>query len=270
MNSAKRYFFEHLLVAAVMLLTVTGFWEIYVGEDAAPNAYQHLHLVTDFAWLFLMWYQLRLLSHSRHGDHRRVGLAVLVMGPLLVATTALLSVHSAHKGVVSGQGDALMVQNVTGTLELAFLIVLAFVMRRRRQLHGAFMMSTVVLFMGIALFFSLISFAPQFRITGPETFYRFRNAAIAGQGIALVAAFLLFVKDYRNGWPYLLAGLFFVPNEMLRSWLARNELIQPVTEFVGSMNQPLTFVGSFVVVLGLLAATGMLQARRKSVSAVPA
>jgi hypothetical protein len=213
MKSVKQYFFEHVLVAAVMLLTVTGFWEIYAGENAAPNAYQHLHVLTDFIWLFLMWYQLSLLGNRRHGDHRKVGLAVLVMGPLLVATTALL--------------------------------------------------------LGIALVFTLISWVPQFKIEGPETFHRFQDAAVTGQGICLVVGVLFVVKDFRNGWPYLLAGLFFVLNEVIRSWLARNQLIEPITEFVGSMNQPVTFVGSFAVLLGLLAATGMLKPRTSGASPTP-
>lgn len=97
MKSVKQYVLERVLIAAVMLLTVTGFWDIYLGENA-PNAYQHLHLVTDVIWLFLMWYQLSLLGSKRFGDHRRVGVAVMVMGPLLFATTALLSVTPLTRG----------------------------------------------------------------------------------------------------------------------------------------------------------------------------
>ena len=262
MTSTKQYLFEHLLIAATMLLTVLGFWNIYLGENAAPNPYHHLHIVTDFIWLFLLLYQLRLIRSKRYGDHRRVGLAVLVMGPLLFATTAMLSVYSAHKGLVSGEGDFLIVQNVGVTLELGLLILLAFVLRRRRKLHGAFISSTAILFMGIALFFTLISFVPRYRIEGPETFYRFANAGIASQATCLAVGVLFFVKDFRNGWPFLLAASFFVLNESIRSSLTRNKLIEPLTEFVGSMNQPFTFVGSFAVLLALMAATGILNARK--------
>jgi hypothetical protein len=262
MRRAKRYLIEHVLIAATMLLSVSGFWRIYLGDGAAPNAYHHLHVVTDFIWLFLLLYQLRLIGSKRYGDHKRAGMAVLVLGPLLFATTALLSVHSAHKGLVSGQGDFLIVQNVMVTLQLGSLILLAFVLRRRRTLHGAFLLSTAILFMGIALFFTLISFVPPFKIEGPETFYRFGTAAIAGQATCLVVGVLFFVQDFRNGWPFLLAGSFFVLNEWIRASLTRNKLIEPLTEFVGSMNQAFTFVGSFAMLLALLAATGMLKARK--------
>jgi hypothetical protein len=262
MKSVPKHLFEHLLIAATMLLSVLGFWNIYLGENAAPNPYHHLHVATDFVWLFLLLYQLSLVGNKRYGDHRRVGLAVLVVGPLLFATTALLSVHSAHKGLVSGQGDFLIVQNVMVTLQLGLLILLAFVLRKRRKLHGSFILSTAILFMGIALFFTLISFVPPFKIEGPETFYRFQTAALAGQATCLVVGFLFFVKDFRNGWPFLLAGSFFVLNEFIRSLLTKSKLIEPLTEFVGSMNQAFTFVGSFAVLLALLAATGIRSTRK--------
>ena len=38
-------------------------------------------------------------------------------------------------------------------------------------------------------------------------------------------------------------GLFPL-NDAIRASLDKNKLIEPLTEFVGSMNQPLTFVGS--------------------------
>ncbi len=57
----------------------------------------------------------------------------------------------------------------------------------------------------------------------------------------------------------MLAAVYFLLNEVIRASLAKRELIGPLTEFVGSMNKPLTFVGSFVLLLGLLVATGMLR-----------
>ena len=88
----------------------------------------------------------------------------MFVGPLLFASVALMSVHSAYKGLTSGQGDFLIVQNVMVTIETGFFILLAFIFKKQRKLHGAFLISTVILFMGIALFFTLISFVPQFKI----------------------------------------------------------------------------------------------------------
>ena len=261
MRKFNRYLAEYGLIAVVLLLSLTGFWDIYFGEDANPSPYHHLHVITNFIWMFLLLWQLRLAGSADFRLHRKVGLSVLAVAPLLVATTAMLSVHSAHKGLVSGRGDFLIVQNVGVTLELGLLILLAFILRKRRKLHGSFLMSTAILFMGIALFFTLLSFMPMFKIDGPETFYRFGTAAATGQAICLIVGFLFLIKDWRHGWPLLLAAAFFPLNEWIRSFLDGRNLITPLTEVVGSMSQSLTFVGTFAVVLASLAATGIRSAK---------
>lgn len=265
MRRVNQYFFEYLLIAAVMLISVLGFWDIYLGVESVPQPHHHLHVATAFIWMFLLLFQLTLIGRGSYKTHRKVGLIVLIAGPLLVATTAMLSVHSAHRGLVSGEGDFLIVQNVMGTLEVGLLIFLAFLVKKRRKLHGSFLLSTTLLFMGIALFFALISFVPQFKIEGPETFYRFQTAAMTGQAIVLFVGLLFFVKDFRNGWPFLLAAFCLPLNEVIRSQLTSFDLIDPLTGFVGSMSQSLTFIGSFALMFSLLAATALPTARRRRV-----
>lgn len=261
MKNFKKYIFEYLLVIIVILLSIAGFWNIYFGVDANPTPYQNLHVITSLIWLFLLLYQLSLIGNKQFLIHKKIGLSILFFGPLLVATTALLSVHSAHKGVVSGQGDILIVQNVMGTLELGFIILLAFILKKRRKLHGAFLLSTALLFMGIALFFTLIGFVPQFKIEGPETFYRFATAAATARYICLFIGLLFFLKDRRNGWAILLVGSFFTLNDFINTFLIKHNLIQPLTEFVGSFNELITFLGSFLVLLILLIFTGIPNKR---------
>lgn len=257
MRTTQRFLLEQSFVAGVILLSLFGFSGIYFGPEP-PTAHHHLHVLTSLAWLSLLLWQLRLIGTGRHGLHRKLGLAVLAMGPLLFATTALLSVHSAHKGVVSGEGDFLLVQNVMGSLELGAIILTAFVLRKRRKLHGAFLLGTAVLLMGIALFFTLIGFVPAFRIEGPETFYRFGTAAAAARNVCLGAGLLFFLRDFRNGWPVLLVSAFFPLNDWINAVLAERDLLQPLTGFVGSMSQPATFVVAFATLSAALAATGVL------------
>ena len=266
MKAVNQHLFEYLLIAAVMLISLLGFWDVYVGPESDPQPHHHLHVATTFMWMCLLLFQLTMIGRGRYEAHRKIGLIVLIVGPLLVATTAMLSVHSAHRGLVSGEGDALIVQNVMGTLELGLLIFLAFLLKRRRKLHGAFLLSTAILFMGVALFFALLSFVPQFRIEGPETFYRFQTAAMTGQAICFFVGLLFFIKDFRSGWPFLLAALSFPLNEVIRTSLTRADLIDPLTEFVGSMSKPLTFIVSFTLLLSLLAATALPSERRGGVT----
>jgi hypothetical protein len=262
MKSSRRYLPEHFLLLAAIALTITGFWKIYFGPGADPTQFHHAHVLTTSVWLLLLLYQLKLVRENRYQDHRKVGLTVLVFAPLLVSTAALLSVHSAQKGLASGQGDFLIVQNVGVTLELALLIILAFVWRRRRNLHGALLLSTALLFIGIALFFTLTSVVPGFRIEGPETFSRFAIAAATSQGICLAIGLLFFFKDWRNGWPMFMAGAFFLVNELINQLLKAGSLLAPLTEFVGSLSPTFTFLGTFASFLALLVATGILPKQR--------
>jgi hypothetical protein len=262
MQGNRRYILEYALIAAVAVISVLGFWDIYFGDGKGPQPHHHLHVATAFTWMGLLLFQLTLIGKGEYRTHRKVGLAVLVAAPLLVATTAMLAVHSAHRGLVSGEGDFLIVQNVMGTLELALLILLAFLFKKRRKLHGSFLLSTTIAFMGVALFFALIGFVPQFKIEGPETFYRFQTAGMTGQAIVLVVGLLFVIKDFRNGWPFLLAALFFPLTEWIRSLLEASDLIDPLTEFVGSLSKPVTFIGVFALMMALLAAMTLPSARR--------
>jgi hypothetical protein len=74
----------------------------------------------------------------------------------------------------------------------------------------------------------------------------------------------LFLRDFRNGWPYLLAGSFFTLNELIKTSLDDNALLQPLTGLVGSMNKAATFVGSFALLLALLAVLTLRSARRRT------
>lgn len=262
MKHLNRYFFEYTLIGSTMLISVLGFWNIYFGPSSNPQPHHHLHLVTNFGWMCLLLFQLSTIGKGDYRTHRKVGLAVLVAGPLLVASAAMLAVHSARKGLASGNGDALIVQNVMATLELGLLIFLAFLLKRRRALHGALLLSTTIIFLGIALFFALVSFVPMFKIEGPETFYRFETVGMTTQAIGLAVGLLFFIKDFRNGWPFLLAAAFFPLNDMIGSGLTKYDLIDPLTKLIGSMGKPSIFIGSFVLMLSLLAVTALPTTRQ--------
>ena len=182
MKRIRHYIFEIALIAAVIVISIAGFWNIYFGAEADPQPHHHLHFATAFIWMGLLLAQLILIVRRSYQMHRKVGLAVLIAGPLLVATTAMLAVRSAHKGMVSGEGDFMIIQNTMATLELGLLIFLAFLLKNRRKLHGSLLLSTTILFMGIALFFALTSFVPPFRTESFDpTFDGFRLAGNAGQ-----------------------------------------------------------------------------------------
>ena len=251
----RGYIFEIALMVAIIVISVAGFWNIYFGKEADPQPHHHLHFATVFIWLGLLLAQLLLMVRRSYQMHRKVGLAVLIAGPLLVATTAMLAVRSAHKGLVSGEGDYMIIQNTMAALELGLLIFLAFLLKNRRKLHGSLLLSTTILFMGIALFFAVINFVPQLKMEVFETSDQFEMAGITAQITSFVVALLFLIRDPKNGWPFLVAGLCIPFNGVLHSQLTSLELIDPLTEIVGSMNQTLTFIGAFVLMFSLLALT---------------
>lgn len=257
MRNHKKYLPEYLLLVLVLLLCVPGFWNIYFGAEASPTMYQNLHVVTSVSWLLLLLYQLILLGRKQNAHHRKIGVAVLFFGPLIFATAAMLSVHSAYKGLVSGEGDFMIVQNVTVCLELGLVMLLAFIFRKQRKIHGAFMVSTAILFFGIALFFTFINAVPAFKIEGPETFYRFGTAASTARYICAAIGLLFFLRNRAHGWPILLVSLFFTLNYYINQLLAKNNLLQPLTEVVGSFNEIIVFTGSFLLLFILLTLTGV-------------
>ena len=248
MKNFKKYIFEYLLIFTTIILTVSGFWNIFFGADAKPKPYQILHVIVNFSWLFLMLYQLSLIGNKQSQKHKRVGLSILFFGPLFFAQGVLLAVHSAHRGLVSGEGDFMIVQNVLGSIELGLIILLAFILKKRRKIHAAFLISTVVLMLGISIFFLLLAVAP----------------GLIGYGmyITLFVGFLFFLKDRRNGWPILVCSSTFIINNFIHLILNEHGLIKPLTEFVGSLNELIMFFVSFIVLLFLLISTGITNKGR--------
>lgn len=252
MRIAKRYLAEYFLLIGVSLISILGFWDLYLGNDADPQPHHHLHLVTACLWMLLLFVQLNSIARGSGKAHRKNGLVVLFMAPLVVATVASLSVLSAQRAASSGEPDTLLVQNVMVSLQLGLLVVLAFLSRKRREIHGSLLFSTLILFGGIALFFALLSFVPMFKIEGPETFYRFGTAAVAGLAICCAVAVLLFISAPKMRWPYLLPAGFFLMNVAINGILNRLELSYAATELVGSLNPVWTFIGGFIVQFALL------------------
>src|SRR5690349_20667825 len=197
---------ELVFLLAVIAVSLVGFSSLLRGENSELTPYHYLHIGTSVAWLLLLVSQLVLIRQRRSQRHRTIGKSIFVAGPLLVASLTLLSVHSAAKEAVAGQADDLLVQNVMTTAEIALLVFLAFLLRRNRKLHASCLMSTALLFMGIALFFTFISYVPRFRIEGPETFSRFAEAGQTISMFIILLGLLFFLKNWRTGWPWMIAG----------------------------------------------------------------
>jgi hypothetical protein len=243
---------EFGFLVTVIAVSLIGFSSLWLGENTKLTPYHYLHISTSLAWLLLLLSQLVLIRQHRFQRHRAIGMSIFIAGPLLVASLTLLSVHSAAKEAVAGQADNLLVQNVMTTAEIALLVFLAFVLRRNRKVHASFLMSTTLLFMGIALFFTFISYVPRFKIEGPETFSRFAEAGQTISMLILVLGLLFFLKNWRTGWPWIIAGSFFTLNGFLQVYLDNTGRTKSLTQVVASIGRAPAFTLSLLIFSTLL------------------
>lgn len=244
---------EIVFLLIVIAVSLGGFWGIFLGPDADPTGFHFLHLITSLTWLCLILLQLIYFQNKKMRQHRNVGLSIFIIGPLIFATGALLTVHSAHKEITAGEADLFVMTNIMVTLELGLIVLMAFSLRRNRKLHGNLILSSALLFLSVGLFFFLLSFIPQFKIEGPETFYRFTTAAVTSRWICAIIGVFFFLRNKKNGWPWLLVGSFPFINELINKAIEAFGKFQVITEFVGNINMTFIFVGSLVVYTGLLA-----------------
>lgn len=242
---------EMVFLLMVIAVSLVGFSSLLLGEQPALTAYHYLHILTSLAWLLLLLGQLVLIRQRSFRRHRAIGKAIFIAGPMLIASLTLLSVHSASKRAVAGLADELLVQNVATTMEVALLVFLAFILRRNRDVHGSFMMSTSLPFMGIALFFTFISYVPRFKIEGPETFSRFAEAGQAISLILIMVGLLFFLKNWRTGWPWILTSLLFTLNALLQVFLDSTGRTKSLTELVASIGRAPAF-GLSLTIFGAL------------------
>lgn len=249
----QTYALEIAFVVLVIALSLVGFSSLLTGDQSWPDPYQSLHIVTSVAWLLLLLGQLVLLRQRNFRRHRVIGTSIFVAGPIVVASVSLLTVHSAAKDAIVGRADTLVVQNVAFTLEVALLMLLAFVLRRNRQVHGALLLSTALMFMAIALFFTLISYVPGFRAEGPGTPPRFAEAGQMSAIVGAVVGLLFFLRSWRTGWPWLLTSVFFLADGYVQFLVAQADQTKAMTAVVASPGRATGFVLGFTVFGALLA-----------------
>jgi hypothetical protein len=247
----KKHTLEFVFLLMVIALSLIGFSSLLVGENTELTPYHFLHISTSVAWLLLLLSQLVVIRQRRFARHRAIGMSIFAAGPVLVASLTLLSVHSAAKAAVAGQADDLLVQNVGTTVEIALLVFLAFILRRNRRVHASFLMSTALLFMGIALFFTFISYVPRFKVEGPATFSRFADAGQTMSIIIFLIGLMFFLKSWRTGWPWIIAGSFLSLNALLQVYLDNTDRTKSLTQLVASIGRAPAF-GLSLLIFGAL------------------
>lgn len=251
-------------VLLVLTCSLVGFSSLFTGEHTWPDAYQSLHIVTSLAWLLLLLWQLLLVRQRNFGRHRLIGTSIFVAGPILVASVSLLTVHSAAKSAIAGRADALVVQNVAFTLEVALLILLAFLLRPNRKVHGSLLLCTALMFLVIALFFTLVSYVPGYRAEGPDSFPRFAEAGQTSALVGAVIGVLFFLRSWRTGWPWLLTSVFFLADGYVQFLVGQANQTTALTNVVASVGRPMAFLLGLALFAALLTLAWRVRSPRRA------
>lgn len=134
-------------VGLLLALALAAFWPLYLSKLGQPiDLYTHAHAVAMTGWMVLLIAQPVLIRTGNRSVHRSLGwgsgllAAVLVVGGLLLANQRFKAMS----------GDAFASAYVSFYLPVSTLVqfVVAYALgiayRRRRALHGRFMLSTMI------------------------------------------------------------------------------------------------------------------------------
>ena len=145
MNAILRNRFPVIAVVAVSAVIFVGFARTYYLKflfDAPPlGVAAQLHGLMATLWLVLHYTQARLVAAHRVDLHKRLGIFAAAVGGVL----ALQALHLGIAGVAAGHAppgrDPLQFLSVPlgTTLMFASFLVVALVMRRRREWHKRLM-----------------------------------------------------------------------------------------------------------------------------------
>lgn len=103
----RRFYF--FLTTLILLVAIVGFAPssagILAGTIPTPPLIVHLHAAAMLAWLLLLVAQAGLVTTGRRDVHMRLGLASLVLAPLMLVLFTAVTVIRYYDGVEAGAGE---------------------------------------------------------------------------------------------------------------------------------------------------------------------
>lgn len=209
------------IVGAIWLAIVTGF-----GIDLVKRAQTgaltfplvvHAHVVAYAGWLVLMAAQVCLIRTRRVTLHRRLGMAVLILLPMMLVLGPAAALVQASNPYMPDKWIAWLSVQFTNALGSAVLIGAGFLWRQEPAAHKRLMlMGTIAL---TEPGFGRIWEAPVSERWGDGTLPMF-FATYTGTLVLMLAvgAYDLFTRGRLHG-AYVAAAVWIFANELLATWL---------------------------------------------------
>lgn len=217
-------------IAALVALTLWGFWPSYFSIlGTAPWGF-HLHGITAMAWLFLLAAQSWSAHARKFALHRMLGKVSFVAYPAFLAggvavVWSMAAATAAGDIFYQSYGARLATMDIASMLLSAYLYYKALADRGKVQLHARWLLSTAVLLLPPILGRVISHTAPAFAMHGPPDFYLFAWPTRIASVIAVAFTLWLAATAPKYGRPFritaaVLAGqaILFETLGILPAW----------------------------------------------------
>ncbi|TDR16857.1 hypothetical protein [Marinicella litoralis] len=246
----------HHLMFVLLAVTVIAFWPSYFAVLSEAPLAHHIHGITATVWILLIALQSWLIHHGKRQQHRKAGLLIFIMVPLMTAAFALVTWLGAIKAV--GQhpfyveiGQALLTADVLLIFATALQIYLALKFRRNVHVHSALIISTLFGLLPPILSRLFSNHIPSMQITSLDSMYRFAYAIQLSILVTFLMALALALIYRKSRWPWLLAASISFIIYLIYSTVGYSVWWGDQTQIIASLN-PLIAYG-FGFLLGLFA-----------------
>lgn len=268
------YPLAHYALGFVLLVTVVAFWPSYFGQlSEAPVAF-HVHGVAAVLWIVLAGFQSWTIHNGRRSLHRSMGLASLVVFPVLIASLVMIAnvsaeAHAAGEPYRRQVGPVFVWATAAALGAYLWLFRQALRYRHRVHLHAGYMLATIFFLWEPAASRLLVGFFPPMAIGGPEDFHKVLHAIALGSAMVVPVALWLYLRRERGREPLLAAILLLLLQIGGIYTVAGTDLWRDGVEAYAGIPEPVT-VGAGLL-LGIGAAWwGWTRPRTEVVSPQPA
>lgn len=210
----------HYWVAALIALTVLGFWPGYFSVLATAPWGFHLHGITAALWLLLLAAQSWTAHSRRLPLHGALGRLSLGLFPIFFAGGGAV-ILSMAVGTATGDpfyhiyGARLALMDLAAVGLVGWLYHGALANRRTAQLHARYLVATTLPLISPIAGRVVGHLAPGLAIHGPQDFHLFAWSARIGNVIALVLTLWLYRTAPRYGRPFVVVGAVIVAQSIL-------------------------------------------------------
>lgn len=210
------YRHSHYFVGFVLVVIMLGFWASYWSLVGSVRNAFHVHAISAMAWLSLLIVQNLSIQRRRNALHKQMGMASLALFPFLILGLVMIMDVSGQR--YAAQESASMMHNGpsfgigTGIAIAAYLTLFyqALKNRRRVKLHAGYMLATPLILFESPFSRVMASYLPWMNFIGSEEVHTVQDMIAISDGMVAIFALALYLRDRRNGAPWLVAAGFCV------------------------------------------------------------